>query len=68
MMVQGVLDFLTILPLSEDVRYFEVIDENKINVVTTEKEFVCDVQDMKKFIKSVKDTMYPIYDVNGWLI
>lgn len=68
MEVQGVLDFLNILPLSEDVRYFEIKDEDLINVVTTEQQFECYVKDMDKFVRSVKETMYPIYDVNGWLI
>lgn len=68
MEVQSVLDFLTILPLSEDVKYFKVKDAHEIKVVTTEQEFECYVHDMKSFIKSVKETMYPIYDVNDWLI
>lgn len=62
MLVQGVLDFLSILPLEEQIEHFEIISDNRINVVTNKQEFECTVKDMSKFVNSVFKTEYLIFD------
>ena len=59
--VHSVLDFLSLLPLEEDIRYFERLGGNRLKVVTNKDVYEYEVEDMEKFVRSVNNTYYSIF-------